>query len=154
MLGDGRDTKTCLEALVLENPLDGRIFTRGRELGLEDDAETAIAYYLALGVLHLFRLAREAILHLLADYLCSRGQFNGSAAVRVSRESGRHTTHSETRKCRGPAVCSHSSVVDARRRWGVLLSRVGRASIEELVRGARVCGLEVRGRGCRVVFWW
>lgn len=59
-----------LETLVLQNALDGGIFTAGRQLGLEDDTERAIADDLALRVLHLFCLSGQAILDLFANYLC------------------------------------------------------------------------------------
>jgi hypothetical protein len=68
MRGKGHDA--YLESLVLQHPLDGRIFTIGRDLGLKDDAKGAIAYNLALGILHLARLAGDAILDLLADDFC------------------------------------------------------------------------------------
>ena len=46
-----------------------RDFTERRQLGLEDDAEGAVAHDLALGVLHLFCLSGQAVLHLLANDL-------------------------------------------------------------------------------------
>lgn len=63
-----------LEALVLENALDGGILSAGRELGLEDDTERAIAHDLALGVLHLFRLTGQSILDLFANDFCRNCQ--------------------------------------------------------------------------------
>lgn len=57
-----------LESLVLKDALDSCIFTRRRELGLEDYAKAAISDDLALSVLHLFGLASEAILHLLSNH--------------------------------------------------------------------------------------
>jgi hypothetical protein len=60
-----------LEALVLENTLDGGIFAAGRQLGLENDTEGTVADNLALGVLHLFRLSGQTILDLFANYLCT-----------------------------------------------------------------------------------
>ena len=61
-----------LESLVLQDSLDGRILAIGRDLRLEYHSEGAIAYDLALGVLHLPRLASEAILNLLPDDLYIR----------------------------------------------------------------------------------
>lgn len=69
-----------LEALVLQDTLDGRIFTAGRELGLKDHAKGAVADNLALRVLHLFGLASQAILHLFANDL-----LRVVSLVRVSR---------------------------------------------------------------------
>lgn len=66
--------ETYLEALVLQHALDGGILPRRRELGLEDDAEGAIADNLALGVLHLLGLAGQAVLDLLTDDFCTEGQ--------------------------------------------------------------------------------
>jgi hypothetical protein len=57
-----------LEPLVLQHALDGSIFTRWRELGLEDDSERAIAHNLALRVLQIPRLAGNAVLHLFANH--------------------------------------------------------------------------------------
>lgn len=63
-----------LEALVLQHSFNGCILARGRQFCLENHAEAAIAHNLALSVLHLSRLAGQAILHLLANNLCARGQ--------------------------------------------------------------------------------
>lgn len=63
-----------LEALVLQHSLDGRIFAGGGQFGLKDDAKRAVAYYLALRILHLFGVPRQAILHLLANDLCNACQ--------------------------------------------------------------------------------
>lgn len=59
-----------LEAFVLQNSLDGGVFTAGRQLGLEDNTKGAIANDLALRVLHLFCLSCQAILDLFANNLC------------------------------------------------------------------------------------
>ena len=56
-----------LEALVLEDSLDSRVFARRRQLGLKDNAKGPVAHYLTLGVSHLLRLPRQAILNLLVD---------------------------------------------------------------------------------------
>jgi hypothetical protein len=61
---------THLEALVLEHPLDGRIFTTRRQLGLENNTEGAIAHDLALRVREVFVVAGQAILDLFADNFC------------------------------------------------------------------------------------
>lgn len=50
-----------LERLVVADTLDGRIFTRGRELGLKDHSKVAIADDLALSTLHLFGLAGQKV---------------------------------------------------------------------------------------------
>lgn len=59
-----------LEALILKNAFDSCIFSVGSQLGLENHSEGAIAYDLALRVLHLPCLARQAILHFLTNDLC------------------------------------------------------------------------------------
>jgi hypothetical protein len=46
----GLSSLAYLEPLVLQHALDGGILATGRQLGLEDDAERAIADDLALGV--------------------------------------------------------------------------------------------------------
>jgi len=61
---------TNLEALVLQHSLDGGILSARGQLCLEDDTERAIANDFALGILHLFRLPRQSILDLFANYLC------------------------------------------------------------------------------------
>lgn len=63
-----------LEALVLEDPLDGRILAAGRQLGLEDDSKRAVADDLALGVGKIPVLSRHAIVDLFADDFCCRRQ--------------------------------------------------------------------------------
>lgn len=67
------DHGAYLEALVLQHPLDGSIFTGGRQLGLEDDTEGTISDNLALCVLHISSLARDAILDLFANNLYFAG---------------------------------------------------------------------------------
>jgi hypothetical protein len=57
-----------LETLVLQNPFDGCILVRWRQLGLEDYAKGPVAHNLALGVLNLAGLAGDAILDFFADY--------------------------------------------------------------------------------------
>jgi hypothetical protein len=59
-----------LEALVLQDTLDGRIFTTGRQLRLEDYAERAVADNLALRVCEVFVVAGQAVLDLFADNFC------------------------------------------------------------------------------------
>ena len=59
--------QTHLEALVLQDTLDGRIFTTGRQLRLEDYAERAVADNLALRVCEVFVVAGQAVLDLFAD---------------------------------------------------------------------------------------
>ena len=69
----GADTSpgpTHLEALVLQDTLDGRIFTTGRQLRLEDYAERAVADNLALRVCEVFVVAGQAVLDLFADNFC------------------------------------------------------------------------------------
>jgi hypothetical protein len=63
----GATRKTHLEALVLENPLDGRIFTTRRQLRLEDDTKGAVADNLALRVGEVLVVAGQAVLDLFAD---------------------------------------------------------------------------------------
>lgn len=67
-----------LEAFVLEHALDGGVLAAGRQLGLENDAEGAIAYDLALCV-------RQVLMSRLA------GASHGDAAgcLPCSRPSGR-----------------------------------------------------------------
>ena len=62
--------QTHLEALVLQHPLDGRIFTARRQLRLEDYTEGAVAHDLALRVCEIFVVAGQAILDLFADNFC------------------------------------------------------------------------------------
>lgn len=66
----GRGAATHLEPLVLQDTLDGSIFSRGRKLGLKDNTKGAIADNLALGVLQVPRLPCDAVLHLLTNDLC------------------------------------------------------------------------------------
>ncbi|KAH8632673.1 Pkinase-domain-containing protein [Alternaria alternata] len=62
--------QTHLEALILQHTLDGRIFTTGRQLRLEDYAERAVADNLALRVCEVFVVAGQAVLDLFADNFC------------------------------------------------------------------------------------
>lgn len=64
--------QTHLEALVLQDTLDGRIFTTRRQLGLEDDTERAVADNLALRVCEVLVVAGQAVLDLFADNFCGR----------------------------------------------------------------------------------
>ena len=61
---------TDLETLVLENPLDGRILTTGRQLRLEDYAKGAITDDFALRVGEVLVVAGQAVLDLFADNFC------------------------------------------------------------------------------------
>lgn len=61
--------KSYLETFVLEDSLDGSIFTGWRKLGLKDNAERAISNNLALSVLQISSLAGDTILNSLADDL-------------------------------------------------------------------------------------
>ena len=74
---------SVLEPLVLQNALDGRIFVGRRQLGLENDAKGPVADYLALGILQLAGLARDAILYLFADYLCIARQYAARRCVAI-----------------------------------------------------------------------
>lgn len=65
--------RTNLEALVLENPLDGGIFATRGHLCLEHNTEGAVSDYLALSVLHLLGLPRESILDFFSYDFCWRG---------------------------------------------------------------------------------
>ena len=79
-------TSTNLEAFILKDPLDCSVLPVGRELCLEDHSERAVAYNLALRVLHLPRFTREAILDFLADYLYSGSQLRPLMDGGQSRE--------------------------------------------------------------------
>jgi hypothetical protein len=70
-----------LESLVLQDTLDGSIFSAGRELGLEDDPEGAIAHNLALSVLDLSLFTSQSILDFLSNDFCI--EFVSSRATRV-----------------------------------------------------------------------
>lgn len=70
-----REIEVYLEPLILENSLDGGIFTTGSHLGLKDHAEGAIADNLTLGVGDLLGLAGQSILDLLTDDLLRASQF-------------------------------------------------------------------------------
>lgn len=58
-----------LEPLVLQHTLDSSIFTRRRELSLENHSEGTISHDLALGVLHIASLPSHSILDLLTNDL-------------------------------------------------------------------------------------
>lgn len=87
----GHRRNTHLEALVLQHTLDGGIFTTGRQLGLEDYTEGAVADNFALRVCEVFVVARQAVLDLFADYFW-RGVSIG--AIRQRGTGSRLTTHS------------------------------------------------------------
>lgn len=59
-----KKSDTNLESLILQYPLDSSILTARRHLCLEHNAEGAISNNFALGVLHFFGLASQAILNL------------------------------------------------------------------------------------------
>lgn len=63
------EENTRLESLVLEDALDGSILIGWSQLGLKNNAKRAVSDDLALSVLYLPRLASDAILYLLLDYL-------------------------------------------------------------------------------------
>jgi len=65
---------TYLETLILQNPFDGRIFTAGHHLGLENDTERPISNDLALCVGDLLHFSGQPILDLFADDLCLVGK--------------------------------------------------------------------------------
>lgn len=85
-----------LEALILQDPLDGSVFTARRQLGLEDDSERAVADDLALGVLHFLCFSGQAILDLLAYDLWKmllvgvdgRGRSNGGLTSHTKIREG------------------------------------------------------------------
>lgn len=62
-------TAIYLESLVLEHALNGSVLTRGRELGLEDNAEGAVSHNLALSILHVSSFSSNTILNLFANDL-------------------------------------------------------------------------------------
>lgn len=73
--------RTHLEALVLEDPLDGRVFPAGRQLGLEDNPKRAIPDDLALCVGQVFVFSGLAVLDLLSNDFCgavSEGRVQGA----------------------------------------------------------------------------
>lgn len=96
--------KTYLEALVLQHALDGGVFARRRQLGLEDNTKGAIADNLALGVLHLLGLAGQAVLDLLADDFCIGGLAMGATRATEWCACGPRTSHSQARKGRRPVL--------------------------------------------------
>lgn len=86
-----------LEALVLENALDCSVLAAGRQFGLKDDTEGAIADDLALGVLHLFRLASESILNLFANDFCKKNDNISQEQQQLTRSAvGLHTCDNDT----------------------------------------------------------
>ena len=84
-----RNIGTCLEALVLQDTLDGGVLARRREFCLEHDAKRAIANDLTVSVLQFPRLARDAVLHLFADDFCFSSQYASSSGKVVGRGEGK-----------------------------------------------------------------
>jgi hypothetical protein len=132
---------THLEALVLQHSLDGRVFTAGRQFGLEDDAEGAIADDLALCIGQVFVLARQAVLHFLADDFCE-----GVSMRAVAGRAGTLTTHSQRGEGRWPVLghCSGVSTMGSakRARIAVAVKRAaggGRAGSERRIWRVRAC---------------
>jgi hypothetical protein len=74
--------QTNLEALVLQHPLDGGIFSARGELGLEYHAEGAVAHNLALCVRQVLVFACLAVLDLFAD------DFYECVSMRAARGAG------------------------------------------------------------------
>lgn len=60
---------TYLEALVLQNPLDGCILSVWRKLCLEYNTKGAVSHDLALCILHFSCFASQSILDLFANNL-------------------------------------------------------------------------------------
>jgi hypothetical protein len=77
----------CLEALVLQDALDGGVFSARRELGLEDDAKGAVSDDFALSVGEISGLSGDAILHLFPDDLWSRVSRGGGDGRKRYRPS-------------------------------------------------------------------
>jgi hypothetical protein len=67
----GSHAQTDLEALVLQHPLDGGVFSARGQLGLENDTEGAIAHNLALCVRQVLVLSGLAVLDLFTDDFCA-----------------------------------------------------------------------------------
>lgn len=57
-----------LEPLVLEHPLDSRIFSIGSKLRLEDHTKRSVSHNLALSILHLSCVSSQAILYLFTNH--------------------------------------------------------------------------------------
>ena len=66
-----RQRPSYLEALVLQDSLDGSVLAAGGHLGLKHDTKRSIADDLALSIRDLLVLACQAILDLFADDLCA-----------------------------------------------------------------------------------
>ena len=66
-----------LKALVLEDALDGGILARADQLGLEDDAEGAIAHDLALCIREVPLLAGRTVVHSFLDDLAHAQALEG-----------------------------------------------------------------------------
>jgi hypothetical protein len=77
-----------LESLVLEDTLDGSIFARRGQLGLEDNTERTVAYDLALRVLQVSGFACDAVLYFLADNFYTNTQPLWRRDHWMSRASG------------------------------------------------------------------
>ena len=61
--------RAYLETLILKDTLDSCILAVGSKLGLEDYTKRAISHDLTLRVLHLLRLASQAVLHFFTNDL-------------------------------------------------------------------------------------
>lgn len=59
---------TVLESLVLQDALDGSIFSRRRQLRLEDDTKRAVSNDFTLRVLQVPSFSSDAILNLFTDH--------------------------------------------------------------------------------------
>lgn len=143
----GREGAAYLESLVLQHALDGRILAGRGQLGLKDDAEGAVSHYLALGVLHLFGLAGQAILHLLADHLCGRRVSWGGVRF-MSRGRGvlppmRRLEKAFGRLC--DMVCGGGGKAVEVSGRVCSLPRVRRTQVQQSVRGSRRRKERVRG---------
>ena len=58
-----------LEAFILKNAFNRRVFSVRGKLGLEDDSEGTVSDNFTLSVLHFTSFARLTVLHFLADDL-------------------------------------------------------------------------------------
>lgn len=141
-----------LEALVLEDALDGGVLAAGRELGLENDSERTIANNLALRVGQVLVLAGQAVLDLLPDDLWGDVSVDAdnirSWPGIASLPPMRRLEKADGRFCDIAWGAQPAAGV----RMGELLSREGRTSGEETAGGSRRLGDEVR-RGQRVLSW-
>jgi hypothetical protein len=97
----GSHAQTDLEALILQHPFDGGVFSAGGQLGLEDDAEGAVAHNLALCVGQVLVFSGLAVLDLFADDFCGAVSFCDGHAMRCD---ARLTAHSEGGEGRWPVL--------------------------------------------------